>query len=61
VKESYRCDGLGTEFVEKAIQYGQQNDCEYIQVSAETQNKKALDFYLDKKFEEKQVTLTREL
>lgn len=61
VKEGYRSQGYGTEMIEKAEEYAEQQDCDYLKVSSEWENKEARKFYKRYDFEEKKVEYTKKL
>jgi GNAT superfamily N-acetyltransferase len=55
VKEGFRGEGYGTKLIGKAKSYAENVGADYITVSAEWENEKARDFYLENGFEEKKV------
>jgi ribosomal protein S18 acetylase RimI-like enzyme len=61
VKEDYRSQGYGTEMIEKAEVYAEQQECDYLKVSSEWKNKEARKFYKRNDFEEKKVEYVRKL
>lgn len=61
VKENYRSQGYGTEMIEKAEEYAEKQDCDYLKVSSEWKNKEARRFYERNDFEEKKVEYTKKL
>lgn len=61
VKEGYRSQGYGTEMIGKAEKYAEQQDCDYLKVSSEWENREARKFYERNNFEEKKVEYTKKL
>ncbi|WP_414837073.1 GNAT family N-acetyltransferase [Candidatus Nanohalococcus occultus] len=61
VKEGYRSQGYGSEMIEKAEEYAEQQDCGYLKVSSEWENREARKFYQRNDFEEKKVEYTKKI
>jgi ribosomal protein S18 acetylase RimI-like enzyme len=61
VKEGYRSQGYGSEMIEKAEEYAEQQDCDYLKVSSEWKNEEARKFYERNNFEEKKIEYTKRL
>lgn len=61
VKEGYRNNGYGTALIEKAEKIAEQEDRDYLMISAEWDNEAAQKLYRNQEFEEKKVTFTKKL
>lgn len=61
VKKDYRSQGIGSETVEEIKSIADQNDSEYLKVSAEWKNSRARKFYTENGFKEKQVKFVQRL
>lgn len=61
VKEKYRSQGIGSETVEEIKNIADQNDSEYLKISAEWKNSRASKFYTENGFTEKQVKFVQRI
>ncbi|MFB6100271.1 MAG: GNAT family N-acetyltransferase [Candidatus Nanohalobium sp.] len=61
VKEGFRGEGYGTRLMEKAREYAEELDADYIVVEAEWDNSGARKFYSEKDFDEKKVRYVKML
>jgi len=61
VIEEHRSQGYGTEMIKKAEKWANNQDCDYITVSAEWENQEARNFYEKNEFNEKQVKYAKTL
>ncbi|NHN41557.1 GNAT family N-acetyltransferase [Halorubellus sp. JP-L1] len=61
VKEAHRGQGHGTALVERAEALADREDCDFLKVSAEWENRPAREFYRDRGYEPKQVTFAKPL
>lgn len=61
VKKGFRGEGYGTQLIEKAQKYAEEEDADYMMVAAEWENERAREFYLKNGFEEKKVKFVKML
>ncbi|MDY6764591.1 MAG: GNAT family N-acetyltransferase [Halobacteria archaeon] len=55
VKEEYRNQGYGTRLIERVRKWAREENCDYLKVSAEWDNRRVREFYKEKGFKEKQI------
>ena len=61
VEEPHRGDGHGSALVDHAETLAAREDCDFLKVSAEWQNRPARDFYENRDYEPKQITYAKPL
>lgn len=59
IKENYRNQGYGAEFLEKAEEQAESQNCTHLKVSSEWKNNRARKFYKQNGYEEKQVEYSK--
>jgi GNAT superfamily N-acetyltransferase len=61
VKEPHRGEGYGTALVDHVEELAADEDCDFLEVSAEWENEPAREFYRKREYEPRQVTFAKSL